>query len=152
MEFPFEINTDSVELTENIGRQLSEAIVADSRLPKFVAMYGDLGVGKTAFVRGFSSEIAHGAAVKSPTFALVNEYKCPDNPARIKRIYHFDMYRISDEDDLYSMGFYDYLRPDSLCIAEWCEMIPYALPASYIKVEIEKTNLGDGRKITISLI
>ncbi len=152
MKFPFEINTDKVELTENIGRELAEVILTDTGLPRFVAMYGDLGVGKTSFVRGFASTLSPNATVKSPTFALVNEYRCVENPCRIKRICHFDMYRITDEDDLYSVGFYDYLRPDSLCIAEWCEMIPYALPKSYVKVEIEKTDLGDGRKITVSLI
>ena len=152
MNFPLEINTDRVEMTEDIGRQLSAALAADGNLPRFVAMYGDLGVGKTAFVRGFSSVLAPAAIVKSPTFALVNEYKCEGNPADIKRICHFDMYRIVDEDDLYSIGFYDYLCPDTLCICEWCELIPFALPESYIKVEIEKTDLGDGRKITLSLI
>lgn len=152
MKFPFVINTDKVKLTENIGRELAEAILTDTSLPRFVAMYGDLGVGKTSFVRGFASTLAPQATVKSPTFALVNEYRCIENPCGIKRICHFDMYRITDEDDLYSVGFYDYLRPDSLCIAEWCEMIPYALPKSYVKVEIEKTDLGDGRKITVTLI
>ena len=152
MDFPFVTNTDKVELTEGIGRELAEALAKDSSLPRFVAMYGDLGVGKTAFVRGFASELSPNSTVRSPTFALVNEYKCTENTAKIKRICHFDMYRIVDEDDLYSVGFYDYLRPDSLCIAEWCEIIPYALPKSYIKVEIEKTDLGDGRKITVALV
>ena len=152
MNFPFVTNTDKVELTEGIGRELAEALAKDSSLPRFVAMYGDLGVGKTAFVRGFASELSPNSTVRSPTFALVNEYKCTENTAKIKRICHFDMYRIVDEDDLYSVGFYDYLRPDSLCIAEWCELIPYALPKSYIKVEIEKTDLGDGRKITVTLV
>ncbi|MBQ7357379.1 MAG: tRNA (adenosine(37)-N6)-threonylcarbamoyltransferase complex ATPase subunit type 1 TsaE [Clostridia bacterium] len=152
MNFPFVTNTDKVEHTEGIGRELAEALAKDSSLPRFVAMYGDLGVGKTAFVRGFASELSPNSTVRSPTFALVNEYKCTENTAKIKRICHFDMYRIVDEDDLYSVGFYDYLRPDSLCIAEWCELIPYALPKSYIKVEIEKTDLGDGRKITVALV
>lgn len=152
MNFPFVTNTDKVEHTEVIGRELAETLAKDSSLPRFVAMYGDLGVGKTAFVRGFASELSPNSTVRSPTFALVNEYKCIENTAKIKRICHFDMYRIVDEDDLYSVGFYDYLRPDSLCIAEWCELIPYALPKSYIKVEIEKTDLGDGRKITVALV
>ena len=152
MNFPFVTNTDKVEHTEGIGRELAEALAKDSSLPRFVAMYGDLGVGKTAFVRGFASELSPNSTVRSPTFALVNEYKCTENTAKIKRICHFDMYRIVDEDDLYSVGVYDYLRPDSLCIAEWCELIPYALPKSYIKVEIEKTDLGDGRKITVALV
>lgn len=152
MNFPTVVLTDKVELTENIGRELAAELCNNAGLPRFVAMYGDLGVGKTSFVRGFASALAPNSTVKSPTFALVNEYRCVENPARIKRICHFDMYRITDEDDLYSVGFYDYLRPDSLCIAEWCEMIPYALPKSYVKVEIEKTDLGDGRKITVTLI
>ena len=152
MKLPIVVNTDKVELTEELGRELSQMLTLDGPLPRFVAMYGDLGVGKTSFVRGFSSYLAPNASVKSPTFALVNDYKCTENCAGIKRIYHFDMYRINDEDDLYSIGFYDYLRQDCLCIAEWCEMIPYALPKSYIKVEIEKTDLAQGRKISISLV
>lgn len=152
MNFSTVVLTDKVELTEDIGRALAQELCKDNGLPRFVAMYGDLGVGKTSFVRGFASVLSPSSTVKSPTFALVNEYRCGENPAGIKRICHFDMYRIVDEDDLYSVGFYDYLRPDSLCIAEWCEMIPYALPKSYVKVEIEKTDLGNGRKITVSLV
>ena len=144
--------TLGTEMTENVGRELASLIASDSSLPRFVAMYGDLGVGKTSFVRGFSSELCPNATVKSPTFALVNEYKCPPSVGGIKRVYHFDMYRITDEDDLYSIGYYDYLRSDAICIAEWCEMIPYALPDSYIRVEIGKVDLADKRKIAIDLI
>lgn len=151
-KFPIEINTNGAAETEALGRSISKMISEDTSLPRFIAMYGDLGVGKTAFVRGFCSELCQGATVKSPTFALVNEYKCPIAVGGIKKVYHFDMYRIVDEDDLYSIGFYDYLRPDAICIAEWCEMIPYALPDSYLKVEIEKVDLSDKRSITISLI
>ncbi len=139
-------------MTEELGRALANDVVCNNTLPRFIAMYGDLGVGKTAFVRGFCSEICAGYTVKSPTFALVNEYKCLSSKGGVKKVYHFDMYRIADEDDLYSIGFYDYLRPDAICIAEWCEMIPYALPDNYIKVEIEKVDLGGNRKITVDLI
>jgi tRNA threonylcarbamoyladenosine biosynthesis protein TsaE len=114
-------------------------------------MYGDLGVGKTAFVRGFCQNLCPKAVVKSPTFALVNEYKCASNSS-IRKIYHFDMYRIADEDDLYSIGFYDYLRSDAICIAEWCEMIPYALPEEYVKVEISKIDDTDKRNVRIELV
>ena len=152
MNFPIKEFTESTEMTEAVGRSLARLISSDASLPRFVAMYGDLGVGKTAFVRGFCSELCPSSTVKSPTFALVNEYKCPAGTGEIKRVYHFDMYRIADEDDLYSIGFYDYLRADAVCIAEWCEMIPYALPDSYIKVEIEKADLGDKRNIVISYI
>ncbi len=147
MNLPLSINTNAVEETERLGREL--ALLMQSRqMPRFVAMYGDLGVGKTAFVRGFCSVFSPASAVRSPTFALVNDYKCEGK----QHIYHFDMYRISGEDDLYSIGFYDYLDSGEICIAEWCELIPFALPDEYIKVTISKTDNGDGRKIEITRI
>ena len=152
MNFPFQTFTENTDATEAVGKLLAEYILSDVSSPRFVAMYGDLGVGKTAFVRGFCSEICQKHTVKSPTFALVNEYKCSSPANGIKSVYHFDMYRITDEDDLYSIGFYDYWLPNAICIAEWCEMIPYALPDNYIKVEIEKADLGDRRNINISLV
>lgn len=152
LSFPIKEFTDSTEKTEALGRTLASMIVSDKNLPRFVAMYGDLGVGKTAFVRGFCSELCPGVTVKSPTFALVNEYKCLSAVGGVKKVFHFDMYRITDEDDLYSIGYYDYLRPDAICIAEWCEMIPYAVPENCIKVEISKADLGDKRNIVISCI
>ena len=151
MDFPFVISSSSVERTEELGAMLAGRITEDETLPRFVAMYGDLGVGKTAFVRGFCSKLCPKSTVKSPTFALVNEYKCTQNND-IKKICHFDMYRVTDEDDLYSIGYDDYLRDDHLCIAEWCELIPYALPDERIEVSIEKTDLADNRRITVKLI
>ena len=151
MTFPINITTNSPEETEAVGKELSALLAENPDAPKFVAMYGDLGVGKTAFVRGFCSDICTGAIVKSPTFALVNEYRCTSCKA-IKKVCHFDMYRIVDEDDLYSIGFYDYLRDDILCIAEWCELIPYALPDKYIRVEISKVDLENKRNIAIEMI
>lgn len=151
MTFPTNIITNSPAETEAIGKELAKMLSNDADAPRFVAMYGDLGVGKTAFVRGFCSDICAGATVKSPTFALVNEYKCQISN-NIKKVCHFDMYRIVDEDDLYSIGFYDYLRDDILCIAEWCELIPYALPEKYIRVEITKQDLENNRNISIELI
>lgn len=135
MTFPFKIITNSPEETEGVGKLLAEAMTTDTSLPRFIAMYGDLGVGKTAFVRGFSRVISPDSAVRSPTFALVNEYR-----SKGTRIYHFDMYRIASEDDLYSIGFYDYLLGNDICIAEWCENIPYAIPESYISVNISKSS------------
>lgn len=152
MDFPFEIKTDSVERTEELGTLLSTLISDDTELPRFVAMYGDLGVGKTAFVRGFCKNLCPNSTIKSPTFALVNEYKCVPNTQNIKKVCHFDMYRVTDEDDLYSIGYDDYLRDDYLCIAEWCELIPYALPDERIEVKIEKIDLANERKITINLV
>ena len=144
-----EIITNSPEETEKVGFDVAELVKNDTTLPSFIALYGDLGVGKTAFVRGFTKLFSPNALVRSPTFALVNEYPSKES----RRVFHFDMYRITDEDDLYSIGYYDYLDDGSICLVEWSENIPYAIPDEHIRVEIIKTNLDmpNERKITISI-
>ena len=139
-------HTGSAEETERLGCRLAEQIKADPNLPPFIALYGGLGVGKTVFVRGFASAIAPGVPVRSPTFALVHEY-----PAVPRPIFHFDLYRIQSEDDLISIGFYDYLRQNGIILIEWSENIPDCLPDSYLEVTLEKDDPGnpDSRKITI---
>ena len=148
MNFPIKEFTESTNMTEAVGRSLAQLISGDSSLPRFIAMYGDLGVGKTSFVRGFCSELCPSSTVKSPTFALVNEYK---NKQTGKAVYHFDVYRIEDEDDLYSIGFYDYLDR-GICLVEWSENIRYAFPKKYLTVRIEKDNADntESRLITVS--
>ena len=140
-------NSQSVTDTESFGAKLASAMLTDSSLPKFIALYGDLGVGKTAFVRGFTSQISPSSRVKSPTFALVNEYK-----GSLMSVFHFDMYRIENEDELYSIGFYDYLQRKGICLVEWSENIEDSLPDEYLRVEIVKdsTENTDSRKITVS--
>ena len=147
MNFPQVLYTSGASETEEVGMRLAKEMQADASIPPFIALYGDLGVGKTAFVRGFTRVFSPAALVRSPTFALVNEY--PTKGTR--RIFHFDMYRITDEDDLYSIGFYDYLDDGSVCLVEWSENIPYAIPDEHIRVEISKTNLDlpDERLIKI---
>lgn len=141
------LNSYSAEQTEQIGASVAELLLSDRSLPRFVALYGDLGVGKTAFTRGFTHFAIPAAKVKSPTFALVNEYIGD----KVK-ICHFDMYRIEGEDDLYSIGFYDYLDGKNLCITEWSENIEDCLPDRYIRVEIIKNDPSspDSREIRIS--
>ncbi len=148
MTFDFSLVTHSTEETENAGAALAKALLDTPSFPRFVALYGDLGVGKTAFVRGFTHEITPDVRVKSPTFALVNEYR-----GKALSVFHFDMYRIESEDDLYSIGFYDYADRGGICLTEWSENIEFALPDSYIRVEIAKNNLEDtdSRDITITL-
>ena len=139
--------TSSPAETELLGAALAKELLENADLPKFIALYGDLGVGKTAFIRGFCSVASPSARVKSPTFTLVNEYK-----AAIP-VFHFDMYRIEDEDSLYSIGFFDYLSR-GLCLTEWTENIEFALPSEYIKVTIEKNDMEntESRRITFRLI
>ena len=138
-----EFHTKSVEETEKVGYEL--ALSLEKGKPHFIAMYGDLGVGKTAFVRGFASAIAPDARVKSPTYTVVNRYNSNSLP-----LYHLDVYRIEDEDELYSIGFDDYVN-SGICVVEWSENIPYSIPSDAIKVLIEKEGENlEGRKITIS--
>ncbi len=128
---------------------LAQQLTDDGKLPRFVALYGDLGVGKTAFVRGFASVLAPAAPVRSPTFSLVNEYRGITAP-----LFHFDMYRITGEDDLYSIGYDDYLMRDGFCLVEWSENIEDALPPRHLRVEIIKDDIGipDSRVIKIEEI
>ena len=126
------LHTASPAETEAFGAELATKLLQNTELPRYIALYGDLGVGKTAFVRGVASVLTPGAAVRSPTFALVNEYrgKLP--------VFHFDMYRIESEDDLYSIGYDDYLSRGGVILVEWSEKIPFALPDHFLRVTIEK--------------
>jgi tRNA threonylcarbamoyladenosine biosynthesis protein TsaE len=106
-------------------------------------MRGEMGVGKTAFTRGFASHFGING-IKSPTYTIVNEHV-----GKVK-IFHFDMYRISDGDDLYSIGYDDYIEADGYCIAEWSENIEKEIPEDAIFVTISRVD-GDieGRRIEI---
>ncbi len=148
LPLPCELSTTSPEETEAVGAALGHALESNTTSPAFIAMYGDLGVGKTAFVRGLASVLAPGRPVRSPTFSLVNEYRTAGH----RPLFHFDLYRIESEDDLYSMGFDDY--PDAgICVCEWCEKIPYALPPERLEVRIDKDPAeADIRQITITIV
>ena len=142
--------TRSPEETEAAGAALANILINEDRsLPRFIAMYGDLGSGKTAFTRGFASVASPSSAVRSPTFTIVNEYRGGDTP-----VFHFDMYRINGEDDLYSIGFYDYLDRKGICLVEWSENIEFALPDRYLRVELVKDDPAqpDSRRIVVSQI
>ena len=148
MKFPLNIQSNSTADTERVGEELAKSVLSNASLPRFVALYGDLGVGKTAFTRGFTRAIAPSARVKSPTFALVNQYK-----GEAASVFHFDMYRIEDEDELYSIGFFDYLDM-GICLCEWSENIESSLPEEYIRAEIIKNDPDntDSRIIRLSIV
>ncbi|MBE6620282.1 MAG: tRNA (adenosine(37)-N6)-threonylcarbamoyltransferase complex ATPase subunit type 1 TsaE [Ruminococcaceae bacterium] len=151
-DLPYQQLTQSVDETEALGTRLAEAMLSDASLPRYIALQGDLGVGKTAFVRGFTKAIAPEALVRSPTFALVNEYR-PTRASGLPPVFHFDMYRITSEDDLYSIGYDDYLDR-GICLVEWSENIPYALPDDHLRLTIEKCGIDtpDHRQITLTRI
>ncbi|MCD7747862.1 MAG: tRNA (adenosine(37)-N6)-threonylcarbamoyltransferase complex ATPase subunit type 1 TsaE [Firmicutes bacterium] len=139
--------TRSADETEALGASLGEKIKKDFRVGKcarFIALSGGLGAGKTAFVRGIASVISPKSAVKSPTYTIVNEYRRGDVP-----LFHFDLCRISGEDDLYSTGYYEYLE-GGICAVEWSDAAPWALPDERWDVKIK--TLGENeRLITIEL-
>ena len=152
LQLPMVEYTASTEQTEAFGANLAQTLLDVPSLPHYIALRGDLGVGKTALVRGFASVVAPGALVRSPTFALVNEYR-PTPRGKLPPVFHFDMYRITSEDDLYSIGYDDYLDR-GICLVEWSENIPYALPDSYLRVTIEKCSADapDERIISVESV
>ena len=125
--------TSDVETAE-IGRQLAEKLTQLNKKRAYIAMRGEMGVGKTVFTRGFVSHFGH-ANVKSPTYTIVNEYR----PAGT-RVYHFDLYRIEDGDDLESIGYHDYVEADAYCIVEWSERVPEYIPEDAITVTISRVS------------
>jgi len=135
------IITHSEKETENAGAEVAMLLQKDS----FVALFGELGAGKTAFTRGLVAKLIPQAArlVHSPTFALVNEYI-----GEKLTIYHFDMYRITGADELYAIGFDDYFG-NGIIITEWSENIADALPDDAIRVQIERHSDNE-RRITIT--
>ena len=133
----------SYEDTKKIGYELAKKLDTGALTSRFIALRGEMGVGKTAFTSGFASYFGI-SGVKSPTYTVVNEY------VGQKRIFHFDMYRISDGDDLYSIGYDEYIEADGYSVCEWSENIEDFIPEDAIFVTIERAS-GDvsERKITI---
>ena len=129
---------------ENDTMDIARTICADIPKGSVVAFSGGMGMGKTAFVRGAIKAYGNDAHVSSPTFSLVHEYT--GNP----NIYHFDMYRVTDLDDLYSTGFFDYLDGESILFIEWSENITDALPENTVYIRIELGDDPSHRKITVS--
>ena len=134
-----EIITNTPEETKNFAYKLASKLKGN----EILSFYGDLGVGKTTFIRGLASFFGLENLVSSPTFSLVNEYQNAN-----AKIYHFDMYRIHSFEDLESTGFFDYLD-NGIFLIEWSENIEEHLPKNAIKIKIEKINSEDGRIITI---
>ena len=125
----------SVEDTEKFAEEFSKKLTGN----EIIALYGDLGAGKTSFTRGLARGLEVEQTVSSPTFAIVNEY------SGVYPLYHFDMYRIENWDDLESIGFFDYINT-GVIIIEWSENIEGALPSEVIKIYIDK-NENDNERI-----
>ena len=127
--------------TEAIGQDLAARLSPGT----VVAFTGDLGAGKTAFVRGMARGLGIPQRVTSPTFTIVNEY---DGPTPL---FHFDMYRLADADALFDIGWEDYLDRGGVCAVEWSENVADAMPDGTVYVTIQRAPEGENaRKITIT--
>lgn len=120
--------------TEALGAALAERLTP----PAFVALYGDLGAGKTALVRGMGAVLGT-SGVRSPTFTIVHEYQTSP------RLIHFDAYRLADAEELFAIGFEEYLAEHAILVLEWAERVPEALPKDRLDVFLE----GSGQEARI---
>ena len=124
-----EFCTHSEAETEILGRRLAERL----RPGAVVAYRGDLGMGKTAFTRGLAQGLGCQARVTSPTFTIVNEYEGGRLP-----LFHFDMYRLDGAEDLFDIGWDDYLDRGGVCAGEWSERVAEALPPETLWVTLSR--------------
>ncbi len=130
----------SVEETEALGAELVRQMPPGS----VVAFTGDLGAGKTAFVRGMARGLGIPHRVTSPTFTIVNEYEGGSLP-----LFHFDMYRLHSSEELFDIGWEDFLSRGGICAVEWSENIRDALEPDTIYIDIRRGEQDDQRVITV---
>ena len=132
--------SNSVEETEALGAELAVRLEPGD----VVAFTGDLGAGKTAFVRGLARGLGIPDRVTSPTFTIVNEYEGGRLP-----LFHFDLYRLASSDELFEIGWEDYLRRGGVCAVEWSENAAGALERDTVRVDLRRGAEDGQRVITI---
>ena len=136
MEYLSHSPEDTERIGEELGRTLHPGCV--------VAFRGGLGMGKTAFTRGLARGLGCRGRVTSPTFTIVNEYLGGRLP-----LFHFDMYRLGSSEELYEIGWEDYLARGGVCAVEWSEIVADALEEPCIRVDIRQGETENQRKITV---
>lgn len=132
--------TNCEKETEQLGERLGAALKPGS----VIAYTGDLGAGKTAFTRGLAKGLQVPERVTSPTFNIVNEYEGGRLP-----LFHFDMYRLGGADELFDIGWEDYLARDGVCAVEWSENVEEALEEGTIRIDIRRGENDNQRRISI---
>ena len=133
--------TDNAPQTERLGEALGKALKAGT----VIAYTGDLGAGKTAFTRGLARGLEIPERITSPTFTIVNEYEGGRLP-----LFHFDMYRLGSSDELFDIGWEDYLVRGGVCAVEWSENVDDVLDDETIRIDIRRGDNDDQRRITIT--
>ena len=137
----------STQETEAIGEELAQKL----RGGDVLAFTGSLGMGKTAFTRGLARGLGCRGRVTSPTFTIVNEYEGNEYLSGRMPLFHFDMYRLGSSDELFDIGWDDYLARGGVCAVEWSERVSDALPEDTIFVDIARTDEHeDWRTITVT--
>ena len=148
----------TIQITDinSIGEAAREFVsqIGDRRV---FAFYGQMGAGKTTFIKAVCEALGVEDVITSPTFAIVNEYTAASHPRTpvpphppISTIYHFDFYRIKKLEEVYDMGYEDYFYSDSLCFIEWPELIDEVLPDDAVKVTIKEN--ADGTRTVSTLL
>ena len=127
--------------TEALGQRLGECLMPGA----VIAYTGDLGAGKTAFTRGLARGLEIPERITSPTFTIVNEYEGGRLP-----LFHFDMYRLGSSDELFDIGWEDYLIRGGVCAVEWSENVDDVLDDETIRIDIRRGSHDDERRITIT--
>ena len=137
--------SNSAEETFDIAARFAKQL----NIGDVITLDGDLGAGKTAFTRGIALGMGLGDMVVSPTFTIVNEYRKGSTP-----LFHFDIYRLHSEDDLYDIGWEDYLASEGVCVVEWSAIVPGCFDMPHYKVVITKDHtMGeDYRQISIDYV
>ena len=132
------IETFDPKETYDLGVKMGE----QARAGQVICLNGDLGVGKTVFTQGFAAGLGIAEPVNSPTFTIVQQYEDGRLP-----LYHFDVYRIGCSEEMYDIGFDEYINGDGVCIIEWANIIEDILPDDYLKIELKYKDMG--REMTL---
>lgn len=134
---------NNVEETLNIGEQIGKLCSSGD----IICVIGDLGVGKTHISKGIAKGLGVNEHITSPTFTIVNEY---DN-GRLK-LYHFDVYRVNDPDEIYELGFDEYIFDNAVSIIEWADYIESLIPKEHLRIVLSKLNNLDENVRNIEII
>ena len=128
---PIAIKNSKIDIThEKSTQELAQKFTKYLKGGEFIFLYGEMGVGKTTFIKALTSELGAQDIVSSPTFSIVNEYVTKDQ----EKIYHFDFYRIKDESEAYDIGYEEYFSTSAYCFIEWSEKIPNLIDDTMVKI------------------
>jgi len=138
--------------SEQGTRQVARAMGATLRRGDVVALYGDLGAGKTQFVKGLCEALLVRDLVTSPTFVILNRYTGVEGGGGELLIFHFDLYRVENEEEMYDLGYEEFLFGNGICVIEWADRLQSLLPALRYDVTLSLGETEEERNISINLV